>query len=75
MKVLGNLLIRSFLSFYKELPDNYNALKETLIFKLLSHIKYLTVLHGNIYELEIFLEEILCHTRANKDNRLFKLLI
>lgn len=72
---MSNLLTQSFLSFYKELPDNYNALKETLVFKLLSHIKYLTVLHGNIYELEIFLEEILRHSRENKDTRLFKLLV
>lgn len=62
------------MKYYSDLPENFNALKNTHVEHLLNHFKALTLIHGNIYEVEMFMQFVLDHTRSRNDNRLFKLL-
>lgn len=51
IKVIGSLLTTAFFNYLADIPDNYNALKDTIAEKLLICITNLTIIHGNIYEL------------------------
>lgn len=59
VKVIGSLLLTSFLNHLAHISDNQDIIKGTIIEKILINITKLTIIHGNIYELQIFLRTVI----------------
>lgn len=74
-RIIGSLLTSAFMTYYTALSEDYTSLLNEQMQNLFHNITHLTILHGNIYEVEMFVRSVFDLNKKHKDDRLIRFMI